>query len=150
MIRIVITIATVLFSILASAQETSKPLQIDIRGRDCMGGSGICYSITSETVNKSTMKTYNIIKVTSKSMIIEVESSKLSLDDQKLLFGKELSRIAPNEELVFVQDQDYIFDIDTMIYLDMDTGFRMIKRGSYPLQIIKDKVQVTIELSAYR
>jgi len=96
------------------------------------------------------MKTYNIIKVTTKSMIIEIESSKLSVDDQNYLFGKELSKIAPNEELVFVQDQDYIFDIDTMIYLEMDIGFRMIKRGSYPLHIVKDKVQVAIDLSPYR
>lgn len=150
MIKIAITIATLLLSMLASAQVTGKTLQIDIRGRDCMGGSGLCSVTTPDSLKRSTMKTYNIIKVTSKSMIIEVESSKLSVDDQKLLFGKELSKIAPNEELVFVQDQDYIFDIDTMIYLEMDIGFRMIKRGSYPLHIVKDKVQVSIDLSPYR
>jgi len=150
MIKIVITIATLLISTLVSAQTTGKGLQIDIRGRDCLGGSGLCSTSSTETVNKSSMKTYNIIKVSSKSMIIEIESSKLSVDDQKLLFGKELSRITAGEELIFVQDQDYIFDIDTMIYLEMDIGFRMIKRGSYPLQIIKDKVQVSIDLSPYR
>lgn len=150
MIKIVISVATLLVSMLVSAQATSKALQIDIRGRDCSGGSGLCSVTPPDSLKKSTMKTYNIIKVTSKSMIIEVESSKLSIDDQKYLFGKELSKITPNEELVFVQDQDYIFDIDTMIYLEMDIGFRMIKRGSYPLHIVEDKVQVAIDLSPYR
>ncbi len=150
MIKIVIKIATLLLSVLASAQVTSKTLQIDIRGRDCMGGSGLCNVTPSEPLNKTTMKTYNIIKVNSKSMIIQIEANKLSIEDQKYLFGKELAKIAPNEELVFVQDQDYVFDIDTMIYLDLDLGYRLLKRGSYPLKIANDTIQVAIDLSPYK
>ncbi|WP_293875548.1 hypothetical protein [Flavobacterium sp.] len=66
------------------------------------------------------------------------------------MFGKEFAKITSDEKLVFIQDQDYIFSIDTMIYLELDMGFRMIKRGSYHLQIMKDKVQVTINLSSSR
>lgn len=150
MIKIVIKIAALLLSMLASAQVTSKTLQIDIRGRDCMGGSGLCSVIKPDSLKKTTMKAYNIIKVNSKSMIIQIEANKLSIEDQKYLFGKELAKIAPNEELLFVQDQDYVFDIDTMIYLDLDLGYRLLKRGSYPLKIANDTIQVAIDLSPYK
>lgn len=156
MVKIVITIATMLVSMISLAQITGKGLQLDIRGRDCMGGGGLCSvtplekTVKENELNKSDMRNYNIVKQTSKSLIIEIETSKLSVEDQKFMFGKEYDKITPDEELVFIQDQDYVFDIDTMIYLELDMGFRMIKRGSYPLQIVKDKVQVTINLSPYR
>lgn len=156
MIKTVITIATLLIAMISSAQITGKGLQLDIRGRDCMGGGGLCSvtpiekTVIENELKESGMKNYNIVKQTSKSLIIEIETSKLSVEDQKFMFGKEFAQITSDEELVFIQDQDYIFNIDTMIYLELDMGFRMIKRGSYPLQIIKDKVQVTIDLSPYR
>lgn len=150
MIKIAITIAALLLSMISVAQITSKGLQLDIRGRDCVGGGGLCSVTPPETVNKSDMKSYNIIKLTATSLIIEIETTKLSIEDQKFMFGKEYAKITPEEKLVFIQDQDYIFDIDTMIYLELDMGFRMIKRGSYPIQIVKDKVQVTIDLSPYK
>jgi len=150
MIKIALTIVAFLVSILTSAQIASKPLQIDIRGRDCMGGGGLCSVLPPETENKNDMKSYNIIKLTPTSLIIEVETKKLSVEDQKFMFGKEYDKISADERLVFIQDKDFVFDIDTMIYLELDLGYRMIKRGSYPLQIVKDKVQVTIELSPYK
>lgn len=150
MIKVTITITMFLASLVTFSQTASKTLQADFRGKLCQGGLGFCGSVP-DTLNKNTsMKNFNVIKTSSKSMILELETSKLSIEDQKLFFGKEYSKIAPNETLVFIQDQDYIFDIDTMIYLELDMGYRMIKRGSYPLEIIKDKVQVSITLSAYR
>lgn len=150
MIKIVTTIATLLCSMISSAQITGKGLQLDIRGRDCAGGGGLCSVNSIEIANKNDMKNYNIVKQTPTSLLIEIETSKLSIEDQKFMFGKEFAQITSDEKLVFIQDQDYIFNIDTMIYLELDMSFRMIKRGSYPLQIIKDKVQVTIDLSPYR
>lgn len=150
MIKITITIAALLLSMISVAQITGKGLKLDIRGRDCMGGGGLCSTAPPEVENKSDMKKYNIIKLTSTSMMIEIDANNLSVEDQKFMFGKEYTKITPDEKLVFIQDQDYIFDVETMIYLELDMGFRMIKRGSYPLQVVKDKVQVTINLSPFR
>lgn len=150
MIKIAITLAALLVSMISVAQITGKGLKLDIRGRDCMGGGGLCSVTPPEVENKSDMKKYNIVKLTPTSMMIEIDANNLSVEDQKFMFGKEYDKITPDEKLVFIQDQDYIFDIDTMICLELDMGFRMIKRGSYPLQVVKDKVQVTINLSPFR
>ncbi len=150
MIKIVLIAVALLISMISFAQITGKGLKLDIRGRDCNGGGGLCSVAPPELENKSDMKKYNIVKLTSKSMMIEIETNNLSVEDQKFMFGKEYDKITPDEKLVFIQDQDYIFDVETMLYLDLDMGFRMIKRGSYPLQVVKDKVQVTINLSPFR
>lgn len=150
MIKVVLSVTTLLVAMILSAQTTGKGLQIDIRGRDCAGGGGLCSVNSIEIANKNDMKNYNIVKQSPTSLLIEIEISKLSAEDQIFMFGKEFAKITSDEKLVFIQDQDYIFSIDTMIYLELDMGFRMIKRGSYPLQIMKDKVQVTIDLSSTR
>ena len=42
MIKVVLSVTTLLVAMILSAQTTGKGLQIDIRGRDCAGGGGLC------------------------------------------------------------------------------------------------------------
>ena len=140
---------TALFLSIVSMGQ-NKQLKIDIRGRDCDGGTGLCSIFISTSVsNTSNMKNYNVIKLSSKSIIIEIQTANLSIEDQKLFFGKEYSNINADESLVFLQDKDFVFDINTILYLELDPGYRLLKRGSYPLEIVNGKVQVTLSLLPY-
>jgi hypothetical protein len=145
--KILLLIATSLILYCSSAVAQSKPLNMDIRGRSCNGGSGLC-SITIGS-KQTGMKNFNITKLTSKSMVIEIEASKLTLEEQKVFFGKTYAQVLTDEDLFFIQEQDFIFDINTLLYLELDPAYRLLKRGTYPIEIVNDTVLVTVSLSAY-
>lgn len=146
--KIIITTITTLVLACTSAMAQTKPLDMDIRGRGCHGGSGMCSTSTSGGATNASMKNFNIKKLTSKSMVIEIETNKLSVEDQRMFFGKEYANIAADEELFFIQEQDFVFDINTLLYLELDPAFRLLKRGTYPIEITNDKVKVTVMLSS--
>lgn len=138
--------ATLLLPVLSLAQTEAKVIELDIRGRSCIGGLGICSELSSET-NKTTMKNFNVAKQSFNSLLIQIEISKLSAEEQKLFFGKEYAKITPNEALEFIQDEDFKFDMNTLLYLEMDTKYSILKKGKYPVQFSKDTVKVTLTLS---
>lgn len=151
MIKIIITITTLLISIIASSQENGKEVQGEFLGNRCNGKNGVCWVDPPNENNKSTtMKNYTAYRQDYNVVMFELDTKTLNTEDQQRFFGKEYSKIAPNETLEFVQEDDYIFDINMMIYLDLDLGWRMMKKGNYPLKIVDDKVQITITLSMYR
>lgn len=80
-------------------------------------------------------------------MLLQIETNKLSVEEQELFFGKEYTKIAPNETLEFIQDEDFIFEKDTLLYLEIDTKYHLLKKGNYPIEFTKDKVAVTLTLS---
>lgn len=147
MIRLIISVTVLLISLCASAQNLGKPTQGDFNGQRCNGSLGICY-VTPPTTNKSTtMKNYTTYKQSEKTMIIELETTALSIEDQIKFFGKEYSKITTNEKLTFVQDADHIFSIEALLYLGFDLSYKNLKKGTYPLSIIKDKVLITLTLT---
>jgi hypothetical protein len=95
------------------------------------------------------MSNYTIRKQTDTSMIIEIVTTKLTIEEQIQFFGKEYSKLNPKEELLFIQDSDFIFDFNTLLYFELDTRFSLLKKGFYPLEIVNDTVQVHITLSPY-
>jgi hypothetical protein len=145
--KIIVIIATTLILYSSSVLAQTKPVGIDIRGRDCNGGSGLC-SIGITQAKLNSMKNFKITKLTSKSMVIEIETTKLNAEEQKVFFGKEYANISDNEQLIFIQEQDFIFDINTLLYLELDPAYRLLKRGTYPIEIVNDTVLVTVALSA--
>lgn len=149
MIRLIISITALLAATVSFSQvNTGKESVGTFNGKLCDIGRGLC-TITNPTsiTNSSTMKNFTTYKQSENTMVIELEATKLSTDDQKLIFGKEYSKMSPNETLTFLQNEDYVFDMDTLIYLGFDVNYKFLKKGSYPLTIVKDKVMVTLTLS---
>lgn len=128
------------------AQTVTKSLDLDIRGRSCIGGLGICSS-TSPELKKTSMKNFNVSKKSFNTILLQIEIAKLSIEEQMLFFGKEYAKIAPNEVLEFIQDEDFIFEKDTLLYLEIETQYNILKKGNYPIELTKDKVAVTLTLS---
>lgn len=152
MIKIIITLTTLLVSIVCFSQKEGKIVEPSLDGKLCdKRNRGLC-NVTPPTENNksTTMKNYTAYRQDYNIVMFELDPKTLNTEDQKKFFGKEYAKITPNETLEFVQDDDYIFDINMMIYLDLDLGWRMMKKGNYPLKIVDDKVQITITLSMYR
>ncbi|CAM3673748.1 hypothetical protein FSS13T_26420 [Flavobacterium saliperosum S13] len=139
-------LAALVLPVLSFAQTETTSIELDIRGRSCIGGLGIC-TTTSPELYKTSMKNFNVSKKSFNTMLLQIEIEKLSVEDQIMFFGKEYAKIAPNEILEFTQDEDFVFDKDTLLYLGFDTKYQVLKKGNYPIEVTKDKVAVTLTLS---
>ena len=93
------------------------------------------------------MKNCKAIKNSATSLILELNISGLSKDDQIKFFGKEYTEITVDEKLTFIQEADYEFSFDVLVHLDLDIRYKYLKKGEYPLEITNDKVQVLLTLS---
>lgn len=149
MIKIISIIGTLLATFICEAQTEERIVEVNFSGRNCLSRGGVCDIKTDSTItsNRSNMKAIKTYKQSQNSLIIEIDALNLSSEDQSKFFGKEYSKIAPNEALFFIQEDDFIFDIETLIYLDLDLNYRFLKRGNYPLVIENDKILVTLTLS---
>ena len=96
------------------------------------------------------MKMYTSTKLDFNKMSFEIEPNKLSIEEQIIFFGKEYRELKPTDEIMFIQENDFIFDLDTLIYLDLDLAYGLLKKGTYPVTVEKDKVKVIFTLSFHR
>jgi len=93
------------------------------------------------------MRKINYKKITSTDLILEVNINNLSKDEQILMFGKTYSPETETENTTFVQQEDFMFEISIMLYLDLDPAYRLLKKGLYPLRFRDEKMQVLLSLS---
>ncbi|CAM4429008.1 hypothetical protein [Flavobacterium terrigena] len=93
------------------------------------------------------MRKFNYTKITSTDLILEVDINNLSKDEQISMFGKVYSPETETENAAFVQEEDFIFEINIMLYLELDPAYSLLKKGTYPLRFREEKVQVLLSLS---
>ncbi len=146
MVRTLLYTSLLLASAIGSAQTE---LALDVRGTFCRGGSGICNEDRNPSKD-SNMKMYTSTKLDFNKMSFEIEPNKLSIEEQIIFFGKEYRELKPTDEIMFIQENDFIFDLDTLIYLDLDYNYGLLKKGTYPVTVEKDKVKVIFTLSFHR
>ena len=146
MLRSILYTSLLLVTAMGSAQTQ---IALDIRGIDCHGGTGICNKDRNPSKD-STMKMYTSTKLDFNKMSFEIEPNKLSIEEQIIFFGKEYKELKPTDEIMFIQENDFIFDLDTLIYLDLDYNYGLLKKGSYPVEIENNKVKVIFTLSHIR
>jgi hypothetical protein len=151
MIKIMITIVYLLLSVTSFAQSESKNylvseiLQVDIRGVGCHGGSGLC-SVVPKNGKENTYNLF-IAKESFNSILLIIDASKLNAEEQSNYFGKDFSKITSGDNLLFTQDVDFVFDEKSLISLGLESKYNTIKKGSYPCEMIKNTVQVKMNLS---
>jgi hypothetical protein len=146
MLQTILYASLIFVSAISSAQTQ---IALDIRGTNCHGGSGVC-NPDRNPPKDSTMKMYTTTKLDFNKMSFEIDPKQLSVEEQITFFGKEYRALKPSDEIKFLQDYDFIFDIDTLIYLDLDLAYGLLKKGTYPVTIEKDKVKVIFTLSFHR
>lgn len=85
--------------------QTEK-ISVDLRGRDCNGGSGICSAGTSQ--KSGDVFNVSFTKVSENSLVMMIENKNLSLTDQKRITGKVFNEIKKEEQTYFLQENDFI------------------------------------------
>lgn len=128
MIRIIHSITLFIISLCTFGQHIGKEVQVDFNGKLCDIRRGLCSITPPDHKNKSvTMKNYNTYKQSENKMVIELDMDTVTVQDQKKFFGKEYAKIAPNEELTFVQEDDFVFSSETLQYLGFEESFKHLK-----------------------
>jgi len=137
------TIILFLFSTIINAQNTDSKLEIDIRGRECKGGVGLC-TIESST-NPITEKFY-LLKISETELQLTIKTDALTIEDQKFLFGKEIKTISELEKFYFNQDYDFELNPETIKLLDLSSKNPTILKGIYPIKLIDGRAIIILKL----
>jgi hypothetical protein len=139
------TIILVLFCTVLNAQNTENKLEIDIRGRECKGGVGLCTIETSTNKNSSTEKFY-LLKISETELQLTIKTDALTIEDQKFLFGKEIKTISDIEKFYFTQDYDFELNSDTINLLKITSKNPTIKSGIYPIKLVENRAIILLKL----
>lgn len=144
MIKIMMSIVLLLLSEAFFAQTQSNVSKVDIRGVGCHGGSGLCSAMSN--FNKENANSIYVVKESSNTIVLVIDASQLTIEEQNNCFGNEVAKMISNNALLFNQDGDFAFDEKTLVYLGFEPKYTTIKKGSYPCEINKDKIQVKMTL----
>ncbi|MBC5835234.1 hypothetical protein G6N05_14780 [Flavobacterium sp. F372] len=139
------TIILILFCSIINAQNIENKLEIDIRGRECKGGVGLCTIETSTNKNQDIEKFY-LLKISETELQLTIKTEALTIDEQKFLFGKEIKTISEIEKFFFNQDYDFELNSETINLLNLNSKKPTIKSGLYPIKLIDNKAVIILKL----
>ena len=148
MMKYIILITVFLISILSFSQNANKSVQGEFNGRLCDIGRGLC-AITppNATIRNATTKIFNVLTQSENSLVVEIDPAVLSTDEQKKVLGKEIAKIAKNEVLIFLQEDDFLFSPEILNYIGINSNLKNLKKGNYAVSILKNKILITLILS---
>lgn len=137
MIKLIISLALFLFSILTFSQNDYKKVYIidNYHNRDCLGGTGFCsenmITLSNEKSNSSIIFLNNKIQVT-------IEKNGFS--------EKEWEELVTTK--IFPVDEDSAVKIDEKLLkeLSIDTKYNTIKPNKYPVTFKDDNAYFILEL----
>ena len=139
------TIILILFSAILNAQNTESKFDIDIRGRECKGGVGLC-TIESNTAKSTSEEKFYLLKISETELQLTIKTDALTIEDQKFLFGKEMKTISEIEKFYFNQDYDFSLNSETITLLKITTKNPTIKSGIYPIKLLDNKAIILLKL----
>lgn len=139
------TIILILFCAILNAQNIESKLEIDIRGRECKGGVGLCTIETSTNKNTNTEKFY-LLKISETELQLTIKTDALTIEDQKFLFGKEIKTISDIEKFYFNQDYDFELSDETINLLKLTSKNPTIKSGLYPIKLVDNRAIILLKL----
>ena len=128
-----------------NAQNNEKTLEVDIRGRECKGGVGLC-TIETTTSKDSSAEKFYLLKISETELQLTIKTKILTVEDQKFLFGKEIKNISEMEKFFFNQDYDFVLNPETIQLLKLESKNPTIRKGIYPIKLIDDNAIVLLKL----
>lgn len=135
------------FCTISNAQNDTNKLEIDIRGRECKGGVGLCTIETSTNKNTSAEKFF-LLKISESELQLTIKIDALTIEDQKFLFGKEIKTISEFEKFFFNQDYDFELNYETIKLLNLNIKNPIIKSGIYPIKLVDNKAIILLKLTS--
>jgi hypothetical protein len=139
------TIILILYSAFINAQNSENKLDIDIRGRECKGGVGLC-TIETNTDKKTSNEKFYLLKISDSELQLTIKIDALTIEDQKFLFGKEFKTISDIEKFYFNQDYDFELNYETINLLKLTIENPTIKSGIYPIKLLDDRAIILLKL----
>lgn len=139
------TIILALFCTILNAQNVTNNLEIDIRGRECKGGVGLC-TIETSTSKNNNLEKFFLLKVSETELQLTINTDALTIEDQKFLFGKEIKTITEIEKFYFTQDYDFELNAETVNLLKISTKNPTIKSGTYPIKLTENRAIILLKL----
>lgn len=134
---------------IAQTQNKSSSAQATFGryGSDCSSGRGACSFTSSKTTAKTTDFSTSK-KISEHTILLEIQRTVLSSDEEIKIAGKSFSQINPGETLAFVQQQPLEIDIESLQNLAINPKFNTILPGNYPMTIDINSVKITFILAA--
>lgn len=123
--------------------QTQK-ISVDLRGRDCNGGSGICSAGISQRSASDLEASFS--KLSENSIALILENANLSQQDQKRIAGKSFSDVTIKEKPIFHQEQEFLLDESLLKKLEVNPDYKYIKAGDYPIVFQEGKSLVIFTL----
>ena len=117
-------------------------IDVDLRGRDCSGGRGMCGVRKSYASDPN----FTLEKTVANTLILTLSRASLTFAEEAAVAGKSLTvfqSVFPN---IFVQNEDIIFGNDVLKALDIDLKYNLLKKGNYPMSIDESEVKITLVL----
>lgn len=143
--KLIITTILLFFCAILNAQNDTNKLEIDIRGRECKGGVGLCTIENSTNKNPDTEKFY-LLKISENELQLTIKTEALTIDEQKFLFGKEIKTISEIEKFYFNQDYDFELNLETIKLLNLISKNPTIKSGLYPIKLVDNRAIIILKL----
>lgn len=125
------------FSIAQAQSKTTISVNANYHNRSCVGGVGLC-SESGSIVENITANA--VLKKTANNVIV------LSFDLEKLS-KSEIAELNSENSFNVSGSKNISLDRNLLSKLNIDNQFSEIIVGSYPIQIIENKVQITFTLS---
>ena len=139
--------ATLIVLPLLSIAQTELKINVEIRGRSCNGGLGLCSVSTTSEMQKANQEIKTkAVKINDTTVVLAFNKTLLSEQEQKSLFNSTLNTITTTEKIDFIQEEDLTIDIQTLLLLGIDPKYNTLKKGNYPLVISNDTIKVTLQL----
>ena len=133
------------FCTILNAQNDINKLEIDIRGRECKGGVGLCTIETNTNKNPDAEKFY-LLKISETELQLTIKTEALTIEEQKFLFGKEIKTISEIEKFYFNQDYDFELNSETIQLLNLSSKNPTIKSGIYPIKLVDNRAIIVLKL----
>lgn len=134
-----------MFCTISNAQNSESKLEIDIRGRECKGGVGLCTIETSTNKNQGLEKFY-LLKISETELQLTIKIESLTIEDQKFLFGKEIKATSEIEKFYFNQDYDFELNSETINLLKISSKNPIIMKGIYPIKLVDNRAIIILKL----
>ncbi len=138
----IVILVTLMISLTGLGQTKSIPVNIDIRGRDCNGGIGLC----SITKSQNTSNTNTLMYVTSSGeLVLEVNYLKIPVEELMNLLGEPYKTTKSDYHFTIMDDLTLNEEIKNSLSLTESKG--KIPKGYYPAIVVEDVVIIKIPLT---
>ena len=138
----IVILVTLLISLSCFSQTKSIPVNIDIRGRDCNGGIGLC----SITKSQNTTNANTLMYITSSGeLVLEVNYSKIPDGELKNLLGEPYKTTKSNYNFTMVDD--LVLNEEILNRLALTEAKGKIRKGYYSAIVVGEVVVIKIPLT---